>query len=145
MTKVFHRMPKQTLPIAVAGEGIEIVDSTGKTIRLTGINWFGLDTADLSLHGLWAHGMNWYLDNVVVKYGFNCIRVPFSSAMLDNPSAHIHDDLVTLWAFGIATVGAAALAPQRVVGPFLRLRSARAFDPDEIPVGHVRRPNSFVL
>ncbi|MBB2999034.1 MULTISPECIES: aspartate aminotransferase family protein [Paraburkholderia] len=30
MSKVFHRMPKQTLPVAVAGEGIEIIDSTGK-------------------------------------------------------------------------------------------------------------------
>ena len=28
-SKVFHRMPKQTLPVAVAGEGIEIIDSTG--------------------------------------------------------------------------------------------------------------------
>ena len=74
--------------------GGNIVDSTGKTIRLTGINWFGLDTADLSLHGLWAHGMNWYLDNVVVKYGFNCVRVPFSSAMLDNPSAHINYQVI---------------------------------------------------
>ncbi|MBN3756301.1 aspartate aminotransferase family protein [Paraburkholderia sp. Tr-20389] len=30
MTTVFHRMPKQTLPVAVKGDGIEIVDSTGK-------------------------------------------------------------------------------------------------------------------
>ncbi|WP_322012062.1 aspartate aminotransferase family protein [Paraburkholderia sp. J12] len=30
MTQVFHRMPRQTLPVAVAGEGIEIIDSTGK-------------------------------------------------------------------------------------------------------------------
>lgn len=30
MSQVFHRMPKQTLPVAVAGDGIEIVDSTGK-------------------------------------------------------------------------------------------------------------------
>ncbi|MEI6001726.1 aspartate aminotransferase family protein [Paraburkholderia bengalensis] len=30
MTTVFHRMPKQSLPVAVKGEGIEIVDSTGK-------------------------------------------------------------------------------------------------------------------
>ncbi len=29
-SKVFHRMPKQTLPVAVAGDGIEIIDSTGK-------------------------------------------------------------------------------------------------------------------
>jgi adenosylmethionine-8-amino-7-oxononanoate aminotransferase len=30
MSTVFHRMPKQPLPVAVAGEGIEIIDSTGK-------------------------------------------------------------------------------------------------------------------
>jgi len=30
MSNVFHRMPKQTLPVAVAGDGIEIIDSTGK-------------------------------------------------------------------------------------------------------------------
>ena len=30
MTTVFHRVPKHTLPVAVAGDGIEIVDSAGK-------------------------------------------------------------------------------------------------------------------
>src|SRR4051812_41729723 len=30
MSTVFHRSPKQSLPIAVAGDGIEIIDSTGK-------------------------------------------------------------------------------------------------------------------
>ncbi|RQR35961.1 aspartate aminotransferase family protein [Burkholderia sp. Bp9142] len=30
MTTVFHRAPRTTLPVAVAGDGIEIVDSTGK-------------------------------------------------------------------------------------------------------------------
>src|ERR1700761_2361669 len=30
MTTVFHRSPKQSLPVAVAGDGIEIIDSTGK-------------------------------------------------------------------------------------------------------------------
>lgn len=30
MSYVFHRMPKQTLPVAVAGDGIEIVDSRGQ-------------------------------------------------------------------------------------------------------------------
>ncbi|ASW01162.1 aspartate aminotransferase family protein [Paraburkholderia aromaticivorans] len=30
MSTVFHRSPKQSLPVAVAGDGIEIVDSTGK-------------------------------------------------------------------------------------------------------------------
>ncbi|NBI47185.1 aspartate aminotransferase family protein [Burkholderia sp. ISTR5] len=30
MTKVFHRTPRATLPVAVAGDGIELIDSTGK-------------------------------------------------------------------------------------------------------------------
>lgn len=30
MTKVFHRAPRATLPVAVAGDGIELIDSTGK-------------------------------------------------------------------------------------------------------------------
>ncbi|MGF6542191.1 aspartate aminotransferase family protein [Paraburkholderia youngii] len=30
MTNVFHRSPKQSLPVAVGGDGIEIIDSTGK-------------------------------------------------------------------------------------------------------------------
>jgi adenosylmethionine-8-amino-7-oxononanoate aminotransferase len=30
MSYVFHRLPKKSLPVAVAGEGIEVIDSTGK-------------------------------------------------------------------------------------------------------------------
>ncbi|KWF97844.1 hypothetical protein WL93_05070 [Burkholderia diffusa] len=30
MTTVFHRAPRATLPVAIAGDGIEIIDSTGK-------------------------------------------------------------------------------------------------------------------
>jgi len=30
MTKVFHRNPKQSLPVAVRGEGIAIIDSEGR-------------------------------------------------------------------------------------------------------------------
>ncbi|WP_029047554.1 aspartate aminotransferase family protein [Cupriavidus sp. amp6] len=30
MTHVFHRNPRQTLPVAVAGQGIELIDSAGK-------------------------------------------------------------------------------------------------------------------
>ena len=30
MTHVFHRNPKQTMPVAVGGQGVELIDSTGK-------------------------------------------------------------------------------------------------------------------
>src|SRR5688500_11518746 len=32
------------------------------------------------------------------------------------------------------------LAPKRIRGPFLRLRSARTLDPNKVPVGHGKRP-----
>jgi hypothetical protein len=32
------------------------------------------------------------------------------------------------------------LAPKRIRGPFLRLRSARALDPNKVPVGHGKHP-----
>ena len=34
--------------------GSKIVDSTGATVRLTGLNWFGMETDNHTFHGLWA-------------------------------------------------------------------------------------------
>ena len=34
--------------------GNKIVDSTGATVRLTGINWFGMETDNKTFHGLWV-------------------------------------------------------------------------------------------
>src|SRR5690349_20384023 len=34
--------------------GNKIIDSTGSTVRLTGINWFGMETDNKTFHGLWA-------------------------------------------------------------------------------------------
>ena len=34
--------------------GNKIVDATGATVRLTGINWFGMETDNKTFHGLWA-------------------------------------------------------------------------------------------
>jgi hypothetical protein len=47
--------------VVVAGTGYlhtsgnKIVDSTGATVRLTGINWFGMETDNKTFHGLWAN------------------------------------------------------------------------------------------
>jgi len=37
----------------------------------------------------------------------------------------------------------AHLPPKSLRRPFLRLRSARALDPDKIPVCHVKRPKQY--
>src|SRR5205807_884267 len=45
--------------------GPNLVDSAGHTVRLTGINWFGLETANYAPHGLWMRSMDAYLDQIV--------------------------------------------------------------------------------
>jgi endoglucanase len=62
--------------------GSTIVDAQGNVVRLTGINWFGLETANYSPHGLWSHSMDFYLD-LVKNQGYNCIRLPFCSQLFD--------------------------------------------------------------
>ena len=34
-------------------EGSKIVDSHGNEVRLTGVNWFGMETGTFAPHGLW--------------------------------------------------------------------------------------------
>jgi len=62
--------------------GPNLVDENGGTVRLTGINWFGLETNTYAPHGLWARSMDSMLDQIKTL-GFNCIRVPFSSQLFD--------------------------------------------------------------
>ena len=47
-------------------------------IHLMGCSWFGFETADFVVNGLWAHDMAWYLDTMK-SIGINAIRVPFSA------------------------------------------------------------------
>lgn len=73
-------------------DGNRIVDSAGNTVRLTGINWFGLETASYAPHGLWQRSMTSMLDQVA-SLGFNVLRVPFSSQLFDAGSAPTGIDL----------------------------------------------------
>jgi len=64
--------------------GNKIVDSTGATVRLTGINWFGMETDNHTFHGLWAgRPVTWtqQIDHMA-QLGFNTIRVPYTGDSL---------------------------------------------------------------
>ncbi len=63
-------------------QGNRIVDATGATVRLTGINWFGMETDNKTFHGLWA-GVTWtsMIDHMA-QLGYNTIRVPFAGDAL---------------------------------------------------------------
>ncbi|XVV06988.1 cellulase family glycosylhydrolase [Actinosynnema sp. CA-248983] len=82
--------------------GNKIVDSSGKTVRLTGINWFGMETDNKTFHGLWSN-RTWkqQLDQMA-QLGYNTLRVPFSNDALkpDAKASGVNDfvnpDLVGL-------------------------------------------------
>ncbi|HEU5155757.1 MAG TPA: cellulase family glycosylhydrolase [Streptosporangiaceae bacterium] len=79
-------------PAAAAGTGTgflrtngnKIVDSTGATVRLTGINWFGMETDNHTFHGLWAgRNATWQMQiDHMAQLGFNTIRVPYTGDSL---------------------------------------------------------------
>ncbi|MBV9627887.1 MAG: cellulase family glycosylhydrolase, partial [Xanthobacteraceae bacterium] len=66
-------------PLSTVGN--QIVNSAGQSVEIAGVNWFGLESTNMSPDGLWARN---YKDmmNQMVQLGFNTIRLPFSSEML---------------------------------------------------------------
>ncbi|MCP2323777.1 endoglucanase [Hamadaea flava] len=95
-------------PAQAAGTGVgylhtngnKLVDSTGATVRLTGINWFGMETDNRTFHGLWSN-QTWksQIDHMA-QLGYNTIRVPYSGDALKSGATatgindYVNPDLV---------------------------------------------------
>jgi endoglucanase len=62
--------------------GGQIVDANGQPVRMTGINWFGAETANYTPHGLWTRNYKDLL-NQVKSLGYNTLRLPFSNQLFD--------------------------------------------------------------
>lgn len=78
------------LPDAVEGPG-PLLDGD----RLTGVNWFGFETANLSPHGLWARDYRSMLKQIK-DLGFNVIRLPWCNDMLEG-----HPTGIQINAYGV--------------------------------------------
>lgn len=78
--------------------GSDLLDSAGKKVNLTGVNWFGFETNTYAPHGLWARNWESMLDQIK-STGFNTIRLPYSNQMFDKASKpnginyHLNPDL----------------------------------------------------
>lgn len=55
-----------------------VYDNQNKEFNISGISWFGFETQDFVVNGLWSHPIEWYLD-LVKANNFNTLRIPFSS------------------------------------------------------------------
>ncbi|WP_369170197.1 cellulase family glycosylhydrolase [Streptomyces sp. R28] len=61
--------------------GRQILDAAGQPVRIAGINWFGFETGNHVLHGLWARDYKSMLDQMR-SLGYNTLRLPFSDDIL---------------------------------------------------------------
>ncbi len=66
-------------------QGNKLFDSSGQEVRLTGVNWFGFETNNLHVHGIWARDTKSMLQQIKDQ-GFNVIRIPWCNKIMD-PSA----------------------------------------------------------
>ena len=64
--------------------GNQILDANGHVVRIAGINWYGFETTDEVVHGLWAQDYH-YILNAIKSNGYNVIRLPFSNQMVETP------------------------------------------------------------
>lgn len=57
--------------------GNQIVDSGGHDVKITAVNWFGMETSNNAPHGLWTASYKTMMGQMV-QQGFNAIRLPFA-------------------------------------------------------------------
>ncbi|MFC9286087.1 cellulase family glycosylhydrolase [Streptomyces sp. NPDC057052] len=61
--------------------GRQILDASGQPVRVAGINWFGFETSNNVVHGLWARDYKSMIDQIRTT-GYNTLRIPFSDDIL---------------------------------------------------------------
>ncbi len=57
----------------------------GRKIALFGVNWFGAETQDHTVHGLWSRDYRDMIDQIK-ELGFTAVRLPFCPSTLDDVS-----------------------------------------------------------
>lgn len=63
-------------------KGAQIVDAAGAPVRMTGLNWFGMETDNKTFHGLWA-SVTWKsMMDQMASLGYNTLRIPYSDDAL---------------------------------------------------------------
>lgn len=62
--------------------GRRILDAAGQPVRIAGINWFGFETGNHVVHGLWTRDYKSMLDQIG-SLGYNTLRLPFSDDILE--------------------------------------------------------------
>ena len=100
--------PTDRTPLATSGG--RIVDRNGAEFVVQGVNWFGFETGNHVVHGLWTRDYREMLAQIR-SLGFNTIRLPFS-----HPGRPVLDD------------SAASTSPMARTPPWPARRRCEAMD-----------------
>jgi endoglucanase len=73
-------VPYGTGPLRASGG--KLVEAAGREVRLTGVNWSGLETSSFAPIGLWSQTIDETLDQMVAV-GFNTLRLPYSNQLFE--------------------------------------------------------------
>ncbi|EDY53640.2 glycoside hydrolase [Streptomyces sviceus ATCC 29083] len=65
--------------------GRQILDASGQPVRIAGINWFGFETSNNVVHGLWSRDYKSMIDQMK-SLGYNTIRIPYSDDIFKSGS-----------------------------------------------------------
>jgi aryl-phospho-beta-D-glucosidase BglC (GH1 family) len=65
--------------------GNQILDANNQPVKISGVNWFGLETANYCPHGLWSRSYQSMMDQMK-QLGFNTIRLPYCNQAFDSGS-----------------------------------------------------------
>ncbi len=74
-------VPEPTTDDWLHVEDNKIVDSEGKQVWLTGVNWFGYNTGTNIFDGIWNSDLNTSIQGIA-DHGFNLIRIPISAELI---------------------------------------------------------------
>ncbi|MGI5376259.1 cellulase family glycosylhydrolase [Streptomyces sp. CA-251387] len=86
-TQTAHAAGAGAVQTAEAGAGYwrtsgrQLLDAAGQPVRIAGINWFGFETGNHVVHGLWTRDYKSMLDQMR-SLGYNTLRLPFSDDIL---------------------------------------------------------------
>jgi endoglucanase len=64
--------------------GSTILDADNNPVRIAGINWYGFETTDEVVHGLYDQDYHAIIDDIK-NLGYNTIRLPYSNQMVESP------------------------------------------------------------
>jgi len=64
--------------------GSQVLDSSGKSVRFSGVNWYGFETTDGVVHGLSSQDYHTIL-TTIHALGYNTVRLPFANQIVESP------------------------------------------------------------